>query len=208
MRQWIARQRRRGPRGYDVSTWNVAQINAREGYEGPTSDEPFIQHQLHDLRGALSRMFRNDVELRAAQAAVLASESAVVLATERLGSTASDQIATVEDRCATDSNIAQLIVQRTAASWSRARRRSAEGTLVATRDQLGAAELRLRAAESSAIDRLVDAATVGVESINAYISAFNNAREYDGRPGLAALSGDLIHELVRSAVRPLVIAPE
>lgn len=193
------------PRPADRAALKLAQRNARSMYQGPPEGEPHVGHHLQALGSHLTRLFRTDEELRSAQGAVVDAGHALADATNELPRV----LARTEDALHHGAGVPPIVADPAeAARWTASaraltERRAAEEAVVVARQADVSATRHLQTVESRAIDRLAEAAAAGLVPINAYLAAFDQARAGLARQGIGLLGEEMVHDLVRRAVRPI-----
>lgn len=197
------------PRPADRATLKLAKRNARSAYQGPPEGEPHVAHHLQALGSHLTRLFRTDEELRSAQGGVVDAGHALADATNEQPRV----LARTQEAVQRGAGVAPTVADPAeAARWTvsaraNTERRAAEEAVVAARQADVSATRHLQTVESRAIDRLAEAAASGLVPINAYLAAFDQARARLGRQGIGLLGEEMIHDLVRRAVRPIDLQP-
>lgn len=177
---------------------------ARSRYRGAPEGEPHAAHMLQTLGSQLSRTFRNDEPRRAARRAFETATDRLATATTALGTTTEQG----QQRIAAgagSSGLANNEPERarwTDAQQARAAIAQAQQALEAARIAQVEADSTLAAAEARAVDRLIEQAAAGLVPVNAYLAAFDRARADAGRHQLGLLGEEMVHTLVRAAVRP------
>jgi hypothetical protein len=185
------------------SLGRFAKEQARSRYHGAPDGEPHVARQLQVLRSQLTQTFRRDEALRSAELAARAATGALAAATDALATLRERN----EPRIAAGVGISSSTADESErARWTDAQQAIAQiarsqRSLDAARAAEAEAERAASAAEVRAIDRLLDQAATGLLPINAYLAAFDQARQRQARPQLGLLGEETVHALVRDAVR-------